>query len=48
VAFFTPLVVIKLYRSAWFFLLGWLGLATSMVIDVLGRLGTGQRLAASI
>jgi O-antigen ligase len=44
-AFFTPLVVIKSYRSAWLFLLGWLGLATLMTIDALSRLGTGQRLS---
>lgn len=45
-AFFTPLVFIKSSRSVWLFFLGWLGLATLMTIDALGRLSSGQRLSA--
>lgn len=44
-AFFTPLVIIKSYRSVWLFFLGWLGLATMLAADALSRLGTGQRLS---
>jgi O-antigen ligase len=44
-AFFTPLVVMKSYRSIWLFFLGWLGVATLLLMDALGKLGTGQRLS---
>jgi O-antigen ligase len=44
-AFFTPLVVIRSYRSVWLFFLGWLGIATLLTMDALSRLGSGERLS---
>lgn len=44
-AFFTPYVIIKSYRSIWIFFGGWLSLAGILTLDALSRLGTGQRLS---
>lgn len=45
-AFFTPLVVIKSYRSVWLFFLGWIGLSMIITVESLGRLGSGGTLSA--
>jgi O-antigen ligase len=45
-AFFTPLVIIKSYRSIWIFMMGWVGFAALLAIEAVGQLSTGQRLSA--